>query len=91
MEGRTKWQIQAERKRARKAQKPEAGVGLEWQIHRNCELCGKDYVANNYQDRRTRIKRWKGVEICAWCQFNIVKMVPRLVELGIVKLRKEHR
>lgn len=61
-----------------------------WMKYRRCELCDRPYAANNYRDRKTRIKRWYGVEICAYCRYNAIPQINRAIDLKVLKLRKRH-
>ena len=76
--------IQARKERIRN----EQWGGASWKKWRICAVCENAYCANNYQDHRTRIQRFRGVEICAYCRFHCIKHLPRLQELGVIKLKK---
>lgn len=56
---------------------------------RNCELCGSSYCCNNYQDGKTRIYRWREIEICAFCRYNCIKYIPKLQKLGAIRKDKK--
>jgi hypothetical protein len=79
---------QQERKRLRMKDKNEAP---QWQVWRTCDLCGKPYCANNYADKKVRVKRWKDIEICAYCYIHVIKNLKPLFERGIIKLAKKYR
>lgn len=79
---------QQERKALRLRQTAEAP---EWQIWRICDVCQQSYCANNYADHKVRIKKWKGLEVCAYCRIHILKNLPRLMELGILKFTKAYK
>lgn len=80
------------RQMARKRQKREDKSNVaEWQVWRTCDLCEEAYCANNYADRKVRVKKWHGLEVCAFCINRTLKGLPRLMELKIVKFTKKHQ
>lgn len=88
MPSRSKWDIIRERKLAKKVDRASDGpfgTDLKW---RNCGLCGRPYCCNNYPDRKTRISRYRGVEICAFCKYNCIKYIPKLEKLKVIKIKK---
>lgn len=36
-------------------------------IHKNCQICGRDMVVNNWPDRKSRTAIFKGFIVCPWC------------------------
>lgn len=62
-----------------------------WQKLRRCELCGEPYCANNYPDHKTRVYRWFGFEVCAYCRFKIIPTINRLTGLDVLKVSKKYR
>ena len=36
-------------------------------IHKNCDICGRDIVVNNWPDRKSRTPKFKSFVICPWC------------------------
>lgn len=81
----------AELQRQNKRRRGQEARDTSWQKWRECGLCGSQYCANNYADRKTRIAKWRGVEVCAHCKHTVIKMMPRLEELKVVKTPKKWR
>lgn len=86
----TKWEIIAKRKRLRKSEGvlTPAERGLKF---RHCELCGRQYCCNNSEDRKVRVTKWHGIELCAHCRHNVLPGVRRLMDRKIIKLGKKYR
>lgn len=78
------------RRRGSTARAKLNALDRSWQKYRQCELCDSAYCANNYIDRKTRIKRWHGVEVCARCRYVVLPAINRAMDLKVVKLRKRH-
>lgn len=85
-----KWAMIAERKRQRKRERSSVHQVAK-HVYRSCGICDQPYVANNYDDSRVRVKRWHGLEVCAHCQYKVLKYLPRLMEAGIVRFTKDHK
>lgn len=66
-------------------------IDNSWHVTRFCQLCDRPYIANNYRDRKTRAKKWKGLEICATCQYKVLPIVSNLIDHKVLKFRKKHR
>lgn len=82
----------ARRIRARKLDRRGLPVDdRSWMKFKNCELCGRPYCVNNYSDHKTRLRKWQGFIICAYCQFSGVKMINQLVKAGVLKYTKDHK
>jgi len=78
----------ARRIQQRKLQRAQEWAPQEWKIWRTCEVCEQRYCANNYQDRKVRLHRFRGIELCARCQYSCVKYLPKLQKLGAIKIKK---
>ena len=87
MATRTKWDIIKERKLAKKVDRALDGPFRPDLVWRKCKLCKRPYAANNYQDGKTRVYRWRGIEVCAHCRYNCLKYLPRLQKLGAIKIK----
>lgn len=58
-------------------------IDKSWMKYRNCGWCGKPMCVNNYEDRRTRLKKYKGRLICPWCErFVKMSMIQELIKIG---------
>lgn len=90
MTERTKWDVIAERKRLKRERNSLQGAsaGLLYSI---CGLCDRQYCTNNYEDRKVRLQRWHGVEICAHCKCYVLPGIRKVMALKIVKFTKAHR
>jgi len=65
------------------------GFDHSWHQYRNCDLCGKPYVTNNYADHKPRLLRWKGYIICATCRYKVLPAIKKLVDERVLKYRKQ--
>lgn len=75
------------RSQARKLRiKQEDWTKAEWQVWRNCDICGRAQCVNNYPDRKVRIPTWRGLQVCARCQYDLIKHLKKLEELGRIKI-----
>lgn len=81
----TKWERIAARKRQRKEEKM-----LFWddKIWVTCQLCGGRYCPNNYPDRKSRYKVWRGFKVCGYCQYKVIPVIRKLEKNKVLKFRK---
>lgn len=42
--------------------------GPSWHIFKRCELCGRDFVVNNWEDKKPRTPRIFKRVCCPWCR-----------------------
>lgn len=40
---------------------------LVWGIFKKCALCGRDFLVNNYEDRKPRTPKIFKRPVCPWC------------------------
>lgn len=57
----------AEHKQQMKMDRYNEGIDTGWMKYKACFFCGKDFVVNNYDDRKSRTPKFKGHNICPWC------------------------
>lgn len=58
---------------------------MKWMV---CQFCTIPICVNNYNDHRSRVKKWRGNVICGKCQEQIKVMLPQLVELKYLKIKE---
>lgn len=63
-------------------------TGATW--GQGCDICLMHYVLMTAEGRRLPKLRWKGMTVCHDC-LKSIRLIPRLIELGIVKYSKEYR
>lgn len=56
---------------------------LVWGIFKECALCGRDFLVNNYEDRRPRTPKIFKRPVCPWCSERRGKL--RLAEHILVE------
>lgn len=67
-------------------------IDRTWMKYIDCELCGKRFCCNNYEDRKPRVKRYLGHICCAFCQFNALPAIRTLLAdktIKVVKVKKK--
>lgn len=76
--------------RERKAQRAieQWGGGPSWHIFKRCELCGHDFVVNNWEDKRPRTPRIFKRVCCPWCAGRRGKL--RMAEHILVERMAAH-
>ena len=62
---------------------------ISWHVYRRCELCGGLYCSNNHTDRKVRIRRWQGFEVCTQCEIFSIRRIKDLMASGILEFTQE--
>lgn len=87
-----------------RAELTQAAVDQSWMRHARCKVCGVRYCVNNYDDRKVRVRRVRGVAVCPWCwarpllvdRYVIVRDLAKLHEaknkrLEVIRLANDAR